>query len=40
MYQPWLAHLFPGLTVEQLAQGYWTLGAYVGMADFARKGGG
>jgi len=37
MYQPWLAHLFPGLTLEQLAQGYWTLGAYVGMAEYARE---
>jgi hypothetical protein len=37
MYQAWLAHLFPGLTLEQLASGYWTLSAYVGMAEMARE---
>jgi hypothetical protein len=37
MYQPWLAHYFPGVTLEQLEQGYWTLSSYVAMADFARE---
>lgn len=36
MYTPWLAHLFPGLTLEQLTAGYWTMSAYVGMAEAAR----
>lgn len=36
MLQPWLAHLFPGLTMRELNQGYWTLGGYVAMGDFAR----
>jgi len=36
MYTPWLAHLFPGLTLQQLAAGYWTLAGYVGMAQYAR----
>jgi hypothetical protein len=37
MYQPWLAHLFPGVTLEQLEAGYWSLSGYVAMADFARE---
>jgi hypothetical protein len=36
MFQPWLAHHFPGLTMQQLLDGYWTLGGYVAMADYAR----
>lgn len=36
MYTPWLAHLFPGLTLEQLSSGYWTMSTYVGMAEVAR----
>ena len=31
MYQPWLAHYFPGVTLEQLEQGYWSLSGYVAM---------
>jgi len=38
MYQPWLAHTFPGLNLQQLQQGYWTLSGYVAMADYARDG--
>lgn len=37
MYQPWLAHLFPGVTLEQLHAGYWSLAGYVAMADFAKE---
>jgi hypothetical protein len=37
MWQPWLAHLFPGVTLQQLEQGYWTLSGYVAMGDFARN---
>lgn len=37
MYAPWLAHLFPGLTLEQLFAGHWTLSTYIGMAEFARE---
>jgi len=36
MYQPWLAHNFPGLTLQQLQAGYWTLSGYVAMADYAK----
>jgi hypothetical protein len=36
MWQPWLAHHFPGVTLQQLEQGWWTLGGYVAMADFVR----
>jgi hypothetical protein len=36
IYQPWLAHWFPGLTMEQLERGYWTLDGIVAMADYAR----
>jgi hypothetical protein len=34
MYQPWLAHHYPGLTLEQLERGYWTMSGYVAMRDF------
>jgi hypothetical protein len=37
MYQPWLAHSFPGVTLEQLERGYWTLSAYIAMADYVRR---
>jgi hypothetical protein len=37
MYQPWLAHTFPGATLEQLQNGYWTLSGYVAMADYHRE---
>lgn len=37
MFQPWLAHLFPGVTLAQLQAGAWTLSGYVAMADFARN---
>jgi len=36
MYQPWLAQMFPGVTMRDLNQGYWTLGGYVAMADLYR----
>jgi hypothetical protein len=36
MFQPWLAHLFPGVTLERITAGDWTLSGYVAMADFAR----
>lgn len=37
MYQPWLAHYFPGVTLEQLVRGNWTLGGIVAMHDFAKS---
>jgi hypothetical protein len=37
MFQPWLAHLFPGVTLASLEAGYWSLSGYVAMADFARE---
>ena len=37
MFQPWLAHWFPGVTIEQLEQGYWSMELYVGMVDYARE---
>jgi hypothetical protein len=37
MFQPWLAHWFPGVTIEQLEQGYWSMELYVGMIDYARE---
>jgi hypothetical protein len=40
MYQPWLAHYFPGLTLEQLQLGYWSLSTMVAMSDFAKSTGG
>jgi len=36
MYTPWLAHHYPGLTLEQLSLGYWSLGGYVAMADYVK----
>jgi hypothetical protein len=36
MFQPWLAHYFPGVTLAQIEAGSWTLSGYVEMADFAR----
>jgi hypothetical protein len=36
MYQPWVAHWFPGVTLEQLEQGSWTLAGWVAMGDFVR----
>jgi hypothetical protein len=36
MYQPWLAHWFPGVTIQQLEQGYWTMGGYVAMLEYVR----
>jgi len=37
MFQPWLAHWFPGVTLEQLERGYWSLDGYVAMLDFVRE---
>jgi hypothetical protein len=36
MYAPWLAKHYPGLTLEQLSHGYWTMAGYVAMADYIR----
>lgn len=36
MYQPWLAHLFPGVTLATLYAGDWTLHGYVAMHDVAK----
>jgi hypothetical protein len=37
MYQPWLAHYFPGVTLLQLEQGYWSLGTYIAMHDSVKE---
>jgi hypothetical protein len=37
MYRPWVAHWFPGVTLEQLERGFWTVGGYVAMGDFVRE---
>lgn len=37
MFTPWLAHLFPGLTMRELDAGYWSLAGYVAMGDLARE---
>lgn len=37
MWQPWVAHYFPGLTLQQLEAGYWSLSGYVAMYDFVSK---
>jgi len=39
MFQPWLAHWFPGVTMEQLERGYWSMAGYVGMRDYAKESG-
>lgn len=36
MYQPWLAHFFPGVTLLALEEGYWSMSGYVAMADLVR----
>lgn len=36
MFQPWFAHMFPGVTLADLYAGNWSLSGYVAMADFAR----
>lgn len=36
MFTPWLAHLFPGVTMRSLNEGYWSLSGYVAMGDLAR----
>jgi hypothetical protein len=36
MWTPWLAHLFPGVTVPELEAGNWTMAGYVAMLDMAR----
>ena len=40
IYQPWLAHYFPGLTLAQIQEGYWSMQTIVAMYDFARESGG
>lgn len=37
MLQPWLAHTFPGVTLDQLQAGNWSLSGYVAMADHVRE---
>lgn len=36
MYQPWVAHMFPGITLLDILVGNWTLHGYLAMADQAR----
>jgi hypothetical protein len=36
MWQPWLAHNFPGVTLQQLVEGWWTMGGIVAMADYVK----
>jgi hypothetical protein len=36
IYQPWLAHWFPGVTLGQLEAGQWTMAGIVAMADYVR----
>ena len=36
MFQPWLARHYPGLTLEQLQRGNWTLSGYVAMHDYIK----
>jgi hypothetical protein len=38
MYQPWVAHYYPGLTLAAIEAGEWSLSSYVAMADFVRAG--
>ena len=37
MFQPWLAHSYPGVTLAQLYAGDWSLSGYVAMADYIRS---
>jgi hypothetical protein len=36
MFQPWLAHNYPGLTMQELEAGNWSLSGYVAMADYIK----
>ncbi len=36
MFQPWLAHFYPGVTLDQLYEGQWTVSGFVGMRDYIR----
>ena len=36
MFQPWLAHYFPGVTLGELQLGNWTLSGIVAMADYVK----
>lgn len=36
MWQPWLAHSYPGVTMNQLYRGEWSLAGYVAMADYIK----
>jgi hypothetical protein len=38
IFQPWIAHLFPGVTIAQLEAGYWSMSGIVEMADYAKGG--
>lgn len=33
---PWVNHWFPGVTMEQLVRGYWSMALYIAMYDFAK----
>ena len=33
MFQPWLAHWYPGVTLPLLEAGYWSVSGYVAMHD-------
>jgi hypothetical protein len=37
MFAPWLARHYPGVTMEQLAKGYWSMSGYVAMADYIKE---
>lgn len=37
MFQPWLAHVFPGVTMRVLYDGDWTLSGFVAMGDLAKE---
>lgn len=37
LYQPWLAHFYPGITLAALEAGYWSMSGYVALADFVRE---
>ena len=36
MYQPWVAHHYPGITLQQILLGEWSLSGYVAMADYIK----
>lgn len=36
MCQPWVLNLFPGMTLVEFEEGYWSVSGYVAMWDFAK----